>query len=103
MYAVVSTGGKQYKVAAGDILRVEKLEMAIGEKISFGTVHLVAKEDALIADPKALVNAKVMCEITRHGRAKKIRVFKFKRRKQYRRTYGHRQSYTEIRVSEIQA
>ncbi len=103
MYAVVSTGGKQYKVAQGDVLRVEKLDAPVGETVELDSVSLVAKEDGLVVDPNALSAAKVLVEVTGQGRLKKIRVFKKKRRKNYMRTYGHRQNYTEITVREIQA
>jgi len=101
MYAVVVTGGKQYRVSPGDRLRVEKLPNAIGEKVELGPVHLVSKDDGEVVTTGALANAKVIAEITGEGRRKKIRVFKYKRRKNYRRTQGHRQSYSEILVQEI--
>lgn len=103
MYAVVITGGKQYKVAQGDRLRVEKLDAEIGETVDLGPVCMVAKEDGLVLDPVALGSAKVVAEVVGAGRRKKIRVFKMKRRKNYKRTYGHRQDYTEIKVREIVA
>jgi large subunit ribosomal protein L21 len=103
MYAVVKTGGKQIKVAQGDVVRVEKLDAAPGESIELGGVCLLAKDDGLLVNPGDLENAKVVCQVVGHGRSKKIRVFKKKRRKNYMRTKGHRQSYTELRVREIQA
>lgn len=103
MYAVISTGGKQYRVAEGDVLRVEKLDAAIGDTVELGPVHLMVNDDGITADPEGLASAKVTAEITGHGRRKKIRVFKYKRRKNYRRTQGHRQSYTEIRVNGLSA
>lgn len=103
MYAVVATGGKQIKVAEGDVVRVEKLPAAVGDTINLDKVCLLAKDDGLVVDPQALASAKVVCEVTGEGRKKKIRVFKKKRRKNYMRTYGHRQSYTELKVREIQA
>lgn len=103
MYAVITTGGKQYRVAEGDVLRVEKLDAAIGDSIDLGPVHLMVNDDGITADPDGLSSAKVTAEITGHGRRKKIRVFKYKRRKGYRRTQGHRQSYTEVRVSGVSA
>ncbi len=101
MYAVLTTGGKQYKVTHGDVLRVEKLEAPVGESIEIGAVNLVAKDDGIVARKEDLENAKVVCDVLRQGRGKKIRVFKFKRRKGYKRTVGHRQDYTELRVREI--
>lgn len=103
MYAVVMTGGKQYRVSEGDILRVEKLEAPVGGTVELDQVRLVAKDDGVIVDPQGLASAKVVAEVTGQGRRKKIRVFKYKRRKNYRRTYGHRQDYTELKIREIQA
>lgn len=102
MYAIVSTGGKQYRVSRGDTLRVEKIDAAVGDTVVLGQVHMVAKEDGVLVTPEALSAAKVTVKVTGHGRGKKIRVFKYKRRKNYRRTQGHRQDYTEIRVQEIE-
>ena len=103
MYAVIVTGGKQYRVAQGDRLRVEKLDNAVGEMVEIHDVRLISKEDEVIVDPGALSSAKVIAEVTGAGRRKKIRVFKMKRRKNYSRTYGHRQDYTELVIRDIQA
>ncbi len=103
MYAVVTTGGKQYKVAQGDVLRVEKLGVPVGETVELDQVSLLVGEDGIVVDPAALESAKVVAEVTQEGRAKKILVFKKKRRKNYTRTNGHRQSYSEITIREIQA
>jgi len=103
MYAVVTTGGKQVKVTEGDILRVEKIEAPVGDTIELAEISLLAKEDGIVVDPAALENAKVVCQVMRQGRAKKIRVFKKKRRKNYMRTYGHRQYFTDLKVRQIQA
>ncbi len=103
MYAVVTTGGKQFRVFEGDVVRVERIEAPVGDTIELVSVNLVAKDDALVVDPEALKSAKVVCDVLGQGRAKKIRVFKKKRRKNYARTQGHRQPYTELRVREIQA
>lgn len=103
MYAVIVTGGKQYRVAQGDRLRVEKLDNAVGEMVEIDDVRLISKEDGVIVDPGALSSAKVIAEVTGAGRRKKIRVFKMKRRKNYSRTYGHRQDYTELVIRDIQA
>ncbi len=102
MYAVVTTGGKQVKVAEGDVIRVEKLEAPVGDTLEINQVSLIVKDDGIIIDAKKLAKAKVVCEVMGQGRRKKIRVFKKKRRKNYMRTYGHRQSYTELKVQEIQ-
>lgn len=103
MYAVVNTGGKQVKVSQGDVVRVEKIESLVGDVVELSDVALIATDDGLIADSAALGKAKVVCDVVSQGRAKKIRVFKRKRRKNYARTSGHRQSYTELRVRDIQA
>jgi large subunit ribosomal protein L21 len=103
MYAVVRTGGKQHKVSQGDVLRVEKLDAPVGDTVELTDIALLNTDDDLVVDPKALKSAKVVCEVVRQGRAKKIRVFKKKRRKNYMRTYGHRQHFTELKVQDIQA
>lgn len=103
MYAVVTTGSKQYRVSQGTVVHVEKLDVPVGDLIELTHVSLVAKDDALIVDAKALAGAKVVCEVVDHDRAKKIRVYKKKRRKNYMRTQGHRQSYTALKVREIVA
>ena len=102
MYAVVETGGKQYKVTEGDTLRVEKLDASVGETVELDSVCMLAKDDGVVLEKDALASAKVVAEVVRQDRAKKIRVYKKKRRKGYERTQGHRQAYTEIRVREIQ-
>jgi large subunit ribosomal protein L21 len=103
MYAVVTTGGKQVKVAQGDVIRVEKIDSAVGETVEIDTVNLVAGDEGIVVAPKDLEKAKVLCDVLGQGRRKKIRVFKKKRRKNYARSYGHRQAYTELRVREIVA
>lgn len=103
MYAVVTAGGKQIKVAEGDVVRVEKIDAPVGDTVELNDVKLVARDNGLIVDPAALAGAKVVCEITAQRRAKKIIVFKKKRRKNYQRTRGHRQSYTQLKVRSIQA
>ena len=102
MYAVVSTGGKQIRVEEGDVVRVEKLDANVGDTIELDEVRLLAKDDSIVVDPSALEGAKVVCLVSNQGRGKKIRVFKMKRRKGYKRAYGHRQYYTELRVQTIQ-
>ncbi|MFP4501038.1 MAG: 50S ribosomal protein L21 [Candidatus Hydrogenedentota bacterium] len=103
MYAVVTTGGKQYRVAEGDVLRVEKIDAPVGDTVELDKVNLLAKGDGVVVDPSALTGATVLCEVVEQDRAKKIRVFKFKRRKNYHRTQGHRQHYTALKVREIKA
>lgn len=101
MYAVVTTGGKQVKLAKGDRVRVEKIEAPVGDRIELGNVRLVANDNGIIVEPEKLSNAKVVCEVTAQGRAKKILVYKKKRRKNYQRTKGHRQAYTQLKVTDI--
>ena len=97
MYAVVETGGKQYKVAVGDRLRVEKLDAEQGETINLDRVLMVVDGETVnVGSP--LVDTVVSASVLAHGKNKKIRVFKMKRRKNYRRTQGHRQLYTELEI-----
>ncbi len=103
MYAVVTMGGKQVRVTEGDTIRVEKLEAAVGEKVELKEVEFVGGDGKAVLDEKGLGKAKVVCTVTGQGRRKKIRVFKYKRRKNYHRTKGHRQSYTELKVESIKA
>ncbi|MBI2425590.1 MAG: 50S ribosomal protein L21 [Candidatus Hydrogenedentes bacterium] len=103
MYAVVFTGGKQYKVAEGDRLRVEKLDTPVGESVELTNVRMIAREDGLIVDPGALASAKVVALVLDQDKRKKVRIFKKKRRKGYQRTNGHRQPFTELKITQIQA
>jgi len=100
MYAVVKTGGKQYKVAIGDKLKVEKLLAEEGDSVNLGDVLLVADGDNITVGSPFLETA-VTATVVGHGRDKKIKVFKMKRRKNYRRTQGHRQSFTEVEITGI--
>jgi large subunit ribosomal protein L21 len=103
MYAVIKTGGKQYRVAKGDKLRIEKLPAAVGDTVTFGEVLLLGgAEGASITLGKPLVaGAKVEAKVVGQDRAKKIIVFKFRRRKNYRRKNGHRQPFTAIEITGI--
>jgi large subunit ribosomal protein L21 len=102
MYAVIETGGKQYKVAEGDIIKVEKLPGEAGSEVVLDQVLLISDDDGLISIGKPrLENAKVIGEIIVHDRAKKIIVYKYKKRKNSRRKHGHRQAYTKIKISQI--
>lgn len=102
MYAVVKTGGKQVKLAQGDIVRVEKLDAPVGDTVELSDISMLAKDDEIVLEPKKLSKVKVICQVLAQDRAKKIRVFKKKRRQGYVRTYGHRQSFTELKVVEIE-
>jgi large subunit ribosomal protein L21 len=103
MYAVIETGGKQYRVAPGDLVRVETLAGEVGAEVEFGRVLAVVNDANEVAAGAAVADARVKGTIAEHGRGDKLIVFKFKRKKQYKRTIGHRQNYTEVRVSEIVA
>jgi len=103
MYAVIQTGGKQYRVAPGEELRVEKLDGAVGDEIYFDSVLLVSKDDKVTVGRPVLENIRVQAKITRQGRGPKIVVFKYKRRKGYRKKQGHRQDYTGVRITQIEA
>lgn len=103
MYAVIKTGGKQYRVAEGDTLQVEKLQGEPGDEISFDQVLLVGGDDATKVGTPTVKGATVKAQITAQNRGKKIVVFKMKRRKNYRRKNGHRQPYTQIKITGIKA
>ncbi len=103
MYAVIKTGGKQYRVSEGDTLQVEKLAGKPGDVIQFDQVLLVGgSDDTRIGTPN-VKGASVKAEIVAQTRGKKIVVFKFRRRKNYRRKAGHRQPYTQVKITGIQA
>ena len=101
MYAVIKTGGKQYRVAEGDKLRVEKLPVGEGAVIDFEDVLMVADGDDVNVGAPSLKGAKVTAEVKTQGRSKKIEIIKFRRRKHYRKQQGHRQSYTEVVITGI--
>jgi len=102
MYAVIRTGGKQYRVAEGETLRVEKLAGDVGSAVEFAEVLMLGGQKVAVGTP-LVKGAKVTAEILGQDRAKKIIVFKMKRRKNYRRKQGHRQPFTEIRITGISA
>ena len=101
MYAVVETGGKQYRVAVGDVLRVEKLDIPEGGDVNLDKVLMVADGDNVRVGTPNLAGTAVTATVKAHGRADKIRIFKFRRRKHYRKSQGHRQHYTEIEITAI--
>ena len=101
MYAVIETGGKQYRVAPGDTIEVETLPGDVGAEIEFGRVLAVVGDDQQVLTGERLASAKVTGTIAGSGRGVKILVFKFKRKKQYKRTIGHRQNFTSVKVNEI--
>ncbi|HRI64629.1 MAG TPA: 50S ribosomal protein L21 [Polyangium sp.] len=100
MYAVIKTGGKQYRVSEGQILRVEKLDGNAGDAVAFKEVLLVGGESTKIGRP-TVPGAQVSAQILAQDRAKKVVIFKFRRRKNYRRKTGHRQPYTELKITGI--
>ena len=101
MHAIIETGGKQYRVTSGDVLRVPKLSGDVGSDIEFSRVLAVFQDDNQVLAGADAGTAKVRATITGAGRGDKILVFKFKRKKQYKRTQGHRQDFTEVTVGEI--
>ncbi len=103
MYAVIKTGGKQYKVAAGDKLKVEKLVGDVGSTVVIDKVLLIADGETTTIGAPLVAGAKVNATVVSHGRGDKVMIFKMRRRKHYRKTQGHRQSYTEIQIDTISA
>lgn len=102
MYAVIRTGGKQYRVSEGDRLRVEKLPGDVGSKVELDEVLMLGGDKVSVGKP-LVEGAKVSAEIVGQDRAKKLVIFKFRRRKNHRRKKGHRQYYTELKITGIQA
>ncbi|WP_086933114.1 50S ribosomal protein L21 [Agarilytica rhodophyticola] len=101
MYAVIASGGKQHRVEEGEVLRLEKIEVATGENIDFDQVLMVADgEDVKIGTP-VVEGAKVTAEVVSHGRADKVKIIKFRRRKHSMKRQGHRQWYTEVKITAI--
>ncbi len=101
MYAVIKTGGKQYKVAAGGKLKVESLPVAVGGEVEIKDVLLIADGETCTVGSPLVPGASVKATVLSHGRGEKVKIFKMRRRKHYRKTQGHRQNYTEIRIDGI--
>ncbi len=101
MYAVVVTGGKQHRVREGDLVQIEKIEGEVGAKVSFDRVLMLGGEGETKIGAPQVEGARVDAEILRQGRLRKVLVFKKKRRKNYRRLYGHRQPFTQLRITGI--
>ncbi|MFL0795988.1 MAG: 50S ribosomal protein L21 [Cellvibrionaceae bacterium] len=101
MYAVIVAGGKQHRVEEGETLRIEKIETATGEKVDFDQVLLVANGDDVKVGAPTVKGAKVSAEVVAHGRGEKVRIIKFRRRKHSMTRQGHRQWYTEIKITGI--
>ncbi len=102
MYAVIETGGKQYKVNQGEILKVEKLAGEAGDKITLEQVLLISDGEAVRIGSPTIAGARVTAEVIEQGRNKKITVYKYKKRKNYRRKQGHRQAFTKIKIETIE-
>lgn len=100
MYAIIKTGGKQYKVSEGDLVRVEKLNNEVGETVEFDQVLLVAGDELKVGSPY-VENAKVTATVEDQNKEKKIVVFKYKPKKKYRKKHGHRQPYTLVKIDSI--
>ncbi len=103
MYAVIESGGKQHRVQEGEILRLEKLEVATGENVDFDKVLLLANGDDLTVGAPYVEGGKVTAEVLSHGRGDKVRIIKFKRRKHHDKQMGHRQWFTEVKITGISA
>ena len=101
MYAVLETGGKQYRVSVGSNLKVEKLTCSIGETVNFDRILLLSADEAIQTGDPLIKGASVKAQVVGHGRAKKIEIFKMKRRKKYRRKQGPRQGVTELHITDI--
>ncbi len=102
MYAIIATGGKQYKVSEGDVIRVEKLGKEAGDTVVFDNVLAVRNDDALCVGDK-VASAKVSATVVENGKAKKVIVYKYKPKSGYHKKNGHRQQYTEVKIDSIQA
>ena len=101
MYAVIKTGGKQYRVSSGEKLKVEQLAADVGSEITIDQVLMVADGDKISIGKPLLEGAKVQATVVSHGRADKVKIFKLRRRKHYKKQQGHRQNFTEIQVNQI--
>ena len=103
MYAVIKTGGKQYKVAAGETLRVERLTADGGADVTLDQVQAIGSGADLVTGSPLVAGATVVASVVSHGRHDKVRIFKMHRRKHYQKRQGHRQNFTEIRISAVNA
>ena len=101
MYAIIETGGKQYNVAEGDILFIEKLPVESGESIEFDKVLAVIDDEKTTFGTPVIDGAKVKATVVKNGKGKKIHIFKFKAKKNYRRRQGHRQPYTQVKIEAV--
>ncbi|MCA0403761.1 MAG: 50S ribosomal protein L21 [Proteobacteria bacterium] len=101
MYAVIKTGGKQYRVKEGDVLKLEMLPDEVGNEISFAEVLMIADGDKVTCGTPLIAKAAVKAEVLSHGRHKKIKILKFRRRKHHMKHMGHRQYYTQVKITGI--
>ena len=101
MYAVIRSGGKQYRVESGQQVRIEALPADVGAAVAFEEVLLVGAGDSVKVGAPLLAGAKVKGTVLAHGRGEKVKIFKMRRRKHFQKTQGHRQSYTEVRIDDI--
>lgn len=103
MYAIIETGGKQYKVQAGDVVFIEKLDAEPEQKITFDKVIAVGKDDGIVVGTPTVEGASVTAKVLKNGKAKKVVVFTYKPKKNEKRKLGHRQPYTKVEISAINA
>ncbi|WNQ12980.1 50S ribosomal protein L21 [Paenibacillus aurantius] len=103
MYAIIETGGKQYKVQEGDVLFIEKLTVGEGDAVTFDRVLAVSNDNGLQIGSPVVSGASVSAKVEKHGKGRKIIVYKYKAKKNYRRKQGHRQPYTKVVIDKIQA
>lgn len=102
MYAIIATGGKQYKVSEGDVIKVEKLDAKVGESFTFDQVLIVNNGEVKVGDP-TVAGVSVEASVVSEGRGKKVIVYRYKRKSGYHKKNGHRQSYTEVKIEKINA
>jgi large subunit ribosomal protein L21 len=103
MYAVIQTGGKQYRVKAGDVLKIEQLPVEVGSTIQFDKILMVSNEGSVVVDAAKLAKTHVEAEVLEQGRHKKIKIIKFRRRKHHMKQMGHRQNFTAVQIKAIHA
>lgn len=102
MYAIIATGGKQYKVSEGDVIRVEKLGVEAGQEVVFDQVLVVSGDEMKVGNP-TVAGATVTANVVKEGKAKKVIVYKYKRKTGYHKKNGHRQAYTKVKIEKINA
>ncbi len=103
MYAIIQTGGKQYRVSEGDVIVIEKLEAQAGETVAFEEVLTVVQDGSVKVGQPVVAGAKVTGTVVEHGKGKKIRIFKYKSKSNYRKRQGHRQPFTKVTIEKIEA